>query len=321
MKSSLRGALMVLLLSGLMVQFSGGLVLAKDGEVVAKVGTVPVTVYELQRAQQKLVPINSSFHSGISRERLAQLQEEALASLIERAYKVNFALAEKLVIDNKIVDEKLEGVRKKFKTKKEFKQALGDEEEKGLRASIQRELQAEAAEKQAVTDRVRISDADVRTYFDQNKATYLRPKQFKASHILIKVDPSSNKQEREALDKKVNDLAARAKAGEDFYNLAYYNSDDRSKYVGGDIGYFHEGQTVKEFEETILKMKPGEISDPVKTLYGFHIIKLVEVNPQRQLEFDEVSGKIRQSLETKQRDKLYAEWMERLKAQYPLERY
>lgn len=320
MRSSTYRVLAALLLAGVTTVASWLPAAAKDADVVAKVGTVPVTAYELQRAVQKLVPLNTSFHGGISRERIAEIQAEALATLIERAYKVNAAQADKLVVDEKALDAKLDGYRQKFKSKKEFKKALGDEGEKGFRESLKREMLAEAAEKRAIDERIKIGDAEIRAYYDQNKATYMRPKQFKASHILIKVDPASNKQEREAIDKKVADLAARAKAGEDFYNLAYYNSEDRSKYVGGDIGYFHEGQTVREFEAAIQKMKPGEVSEPVQTMYGYHIIKLTEVNPARQLEFEEVAAKIRQNLEKKQRDKLYAEWLERLKAQYPVQR-
>lgn len=149
----------------------------------------------------------------------------------------------------------------------------------------------------------------------------MRPKQFKASHILIKVDPSSNKDERLTLDNKAKDLAKRAKNGEDFYNLAYYNSDDRSKYVGGDLGFFHQGQTVKEFENALLKMKPGEISDPVRTMYGWHIIKLVEINEPKQLEFSDVKVKIREQMEKSSREKTYIDWMTKLKSTYPLKKF
>jgi parvulin-like peptidyl-prolyl isomerase len=230
-------------------------------------------------------------------------------------------LAEEISVDNVAVEKRLEAIRAKFKTKKDFEKALGREGLKEFRLSLYRDLLAGKAEELAVGSKIKVTDAQVRENYETNKAMYLRPRQFKASHILVKVDPSANREEREALLKKAEDLAARAKAGEDFYNLAYYNSDDRSRYVGGDLGYFHEGQTAKEFEDALKKMKSGEVSGLVKTMFGYHIIKLVEVNEPRQFEFDEVKDKIRQSLEKKQRETLYEEWMKGLKSKYQVQRF
>lgn len=304
--------------------FLGVLLLATiafaEEKPVATVGAVPVTVYELQREQQRLLPLSVSFHGGLSQEKLEEIQKTALDAALDRAYKVNYALANKLEIDKSLVEKEFDAIKKKYKTKKEYKEALGTEGEKAFKKSLQNRFLAEKAEKVAVDDQVQVADADVKKYYEDNKATYKRPRQFKASHILVKVDPASNKEEKEAMYKKAEALAARAKAGEDFYDLAYYNSDDRSKYVGGDLGYFHEGQTVKEFEDALLAMKPGESSSPIKTMFGYHIIKLVERNEPKQLEFDEVKDKIRANMEKKQREQLYQAWMDGLKKQYPVQR-
>ena len=139
----------------------------------------------------------------------------------------------------------------------------------------------------------------------------------------MRVDPASNKQEREALQKQAQQLAARAKAGEDFYNLAYYNSDksDKFRYVGGDLGSFHEGQISRDYQQVLDKLKPGEISEPFTTRMGYVILKLVEVNAPRQYEFDEVKDKIAADMKTKQREALYAAWMAGLKKKYQVTRF
>ena len=294
---------------------------AAEPKVVAQVGTVPVTIFDLGRAQQKLLPFNVQFHGGVSAETIGKIQAEAIATLIDQAYKVNYALDKKMTIDKKTIDEQVEQLKKKYKSEKEFKTALGDEGLKEFRKSIERTLLAQKAEEFAIQKNINVTDADVHAYYDTNKQMYKRPKQFKASHILVKIDPASNSEERAALEKKAKELAVKAKSGEDFYNLAYYNSDDRSKYVGGDLGYFHEGQTVPEFEDAIKKMKVGEISAPVKSMFGWHIIKLVELNEARQLEFDESKVKIREHLEKTAKDKLYNSWMAELKAKYPVKKF
>jgi parvulin-like peptidyl-prolyl isomerase len=144
--------------------------------------------------------------------------------------------------------------------------------------------------------------------------------QFKASHILIQVDPAASAEEIAKRKERADALLARAKAGEDFYNLAYYESDDRSRYVGGNLGYFHEGQTVAEFEDALKTLKSGEVSGLVRTRWGFHIIKLDERNEARQLEYREVREQILASLEKERHATLYREWMADLQKRYPVEK-
>ncbi len=288
--------------------------------ILAEVGGVPITAQELRREQQRLIPMQVAFHVGVSKEKLAQIEEQAFEKLIEQAFKVRNALDEELRVDGAVVEEKFNQLRARFKTEKELLAALGEEGVDGYKASLYRQLLAAEAEKVAVDQRVGVTDEQVRAYYDERRATYKRPRQFKASQILVKVDPASNKEEREVLLKKAQGLLAQARAGEDFYNLAYYNSDDRSKYVGGDLGYFHEGQTVREFEDALKQLKPGEISEPIRTMYGYHIVKLFENNDPRQLEFEEVRDKIRKTLESDVREKLYGEWMAALRERYPVKK-
>jgi parvulin-like peptidyl-prolyl isomerase len=287
-----------------------------ESKVVARVGSVPITIFDLGREQQKLLPLNANFHTAVPAETLEKIKTEALSTMLDQAYKVNYALDKNITIDQQIIDERVAILKKKYKTEKEFKAALGKESLEDFRTAIEHSLLAQKAEEIVIQKNINVTDADVRAYYETHKQMYKRPKRFKASHILIKINPSSNSDEHAVLEKKAKELAAMAKNNENFYNLAYYNSDDRSKYVGGDLGYFHEGQTVPEFEDAIKKMKVGETSEPVKSVYGWHIIKLVEFNEAKQLEFEESKVKIRAQLEKATRDKLYNNWMAELKAKY-----
>ncbi|ORJ62917.1 peptidylprolyl isomerase [Geothermobacter hydrogeniphilus] len=294
---------------------------AETPRIVAKVGSIPVTVYDLQRRINKIIPLQGSFHSGVSAEKMAKIKSQAYEELIERALKVQYALDEEISVPPGSLKEKMKPYRKRFKTDEELSRALGGETIDEFRAALYRGLLAAAAEKQAVTDKVSVSEERVKKYYQENKSRFMRPRQFHASHILVKVDPSSSKEERAKLKKKAEDLAARAKAGEDFFNLAYYNSDDRSKWVGGDLGLFHEGQSLPEFEAALKKMKPGEIVGPVKSLYGYHIIKLHKINPPTQLSYDDMAKTIRMKLEKEDRDQLYEKWISSLKKKYKVERF
>lgn len=291
---------------------------AEPAPPVAQVGSLKITVPELNRAVQKIMPLNVSFHGGVSKEKIAEIRKKALDGLVEQGLKIQYALANQLVVDNAKVEARFQKIRDRFKTEAEFQKALNGLDPAELKADFYRELLAAKAEEVAVNSKVKISEAAISDYYQQNKERFKRPRQYRASHILVKVDPASNKEERAALLKKAESLLARAKAGEDFYNLAYYNSDDRTRYVGGDLGVFHQGQTVKPFEQALEKMKPGDIAGPVKTMYGYHIIKLVSVDEARQLTFEEMHDKIKQMLEEKARTKLRSEWLKGLRDAYPV---
>lgn len=313
--------LAVLAVVSIPVYFSSAV--CAEEKAVVKVGDVPVTEYEVTREQQKLLPMNSTFHGGISPEKVSKARADALERLIERAYKICYAQASGITLDKGVLEERLEQIQKAYPSYKEFKKAAGKEGVDGVKASVQRELLAVKSEKLAVDDKVKVDDAEIKAYYEQNRSSFMRPRQFKASHIVIKVDPASNKEEREAQFKKAQDLAKRAQAGEDFYNLAYHNSDkgDKYRFVGGDLGYFHEGQISREYQAALDQMKPGSVSDPIRTRVGYNILKLVEVNEPRQFTFDEVKDKIGKNLRAKKREAIYNEWMAGLKVKFPVKRF
>ncbi len=307
--------LFLFIATSLIIFLGTGTALAEP-TIVAKIVATPVTVYELNREMQRIIPMNSSFHSGISEEKLAEVRAQSLESLIDQGYKVQYALQQKISISKSDLEKRLGKIRGKFKTEKALQKALGEENLKDFYASVSRILMAKKAEEMALGSKAILSEAEIRDFYEKNKRMYKRPKQYRVSAILIKVDPSRIATDKEPARLKALGLAEQAKAGEDFYNLAYYNSDDRTKMVGGDIGYFHTGQIAKEIEDAIVDLKPGEIAGPVETREGFNIIKLTELNPPKQLLFEEVKVKIRQRQEKKKYETLYAEWMIDLKKRY-----
>ncbi|MGB9081406.1 MAG: peptidylprolyl isomerase, partial [Desulfuromonadaceae bacterium] len=168
---------------------------------------------------------------------------------------------------------------------------------------------------------VTISPEKVKNHYTVNIARYSKPEEFRASQILIKVDPSLNTEEKKALKAKAEDILKRIKAGEKFEEIAINESDDASRVKGGDLGYFHSGQTVPEFEEAILKLKVGEVSDVIETLYGFHIIRLTEKRAARLIPFDEIQDRIKKDLVDAEKKRLLENWMGKLyknaKISYP----
>jgi len=150
---------------------------------------------------------------------------------------------------------------------------------------------AEAAAAQNVTD------DDVAAAYDRLKSTrYTNSEQRRASHILFKVDNAAPPDVVAKAEKKARDVLKRARAGEDFAALARTSSEDSSAPNGGDLGLFGRNQMVKEFEDAAFSLPVGGISDPVRTPFGFHIIKVTDSRPARVVPLEEARDALRQEL-------------------------
>lgn len=295
--------------------FAGSDGLAAETALIAKIGSVQVTEQDVQREIDKRIPMQVSFHGGMKGEKLEKIRAEAKDALIARAYKVQYALDNEIAVSGKAVDAEWATALAKNPQLAEVPAV----QQEALKKELYFDLLAKQAEDTVVNSKVAVSDDEVRKYYDNNRGHFLRAKLFKASHILVKVDPAENAEGKEAKRQKAEKLLERAKAGEDFYNLAYYESDDRSRYVGGSLGSFHANQAVPEFSEALQKMKPGDVAGPLKTLYGYHIVKLDDVQPEKQLSFDESAANIRERLTGEKRTKLYDSWMAGMRQKYPLQ--
>ena len=308
----------VSLLVCLSVVFFPMLLVASDGAapVVAKVGNIAITNNEVQREMQRIIPMQVSYHGGLKEEKLAEISQEALQTLIERAYKIQYAIAEEIAVDPQSLEKEWQAFRSKH-AEKLAKLSRAQVEE--YRADIYLSLLAKKAEDVAVDQNISVSEDEVTEYYQNNKKNYSQPKLYTASQVFVRVDPASRKEEVEERRQHAAKLLERVRAGEDFYNLAYYESDDRSKYVGGSLGSFHAGQTVEEFDNALNEMAKGDISGLVRTMYGFHIIKMDDVQEARQLNLEEASVIISSTLKKERRASLYEQWMKLNRDRFPLQ--
>ena len=144
-----------------------------------------------------------------------------------------------------------------------------------------------------VRQQVSISDAELDAFYKQNIAQYSTPEQVAASHILLKIE----EKDEAAVRKQAEEIAKRAKGGEDFAALAkQFSEDESNNTTGGSLGEFGRGTMVPEFETAAFAMKSGEVSDPVKTSFGYHIIKIEKSQPASTRPLTEVRSEIEDQL-------------------------
>jgi peptidyl-prolyl cis-trans isomerase D len=161
-----------------------------------------------------------------------------------------------------------------------------------------------------VADQVHITDEQLHARYERDKATYERPETRRASHILIAVnDPS---EDAGALS-KAQGLYAQIKAGADFAKLAKENSaDSGSAAKGGDLGWAGREVYVKEFGDKLFSMKEGEVSEPVKTEFGYHIIRLDGIRASEGRSFEDVRAELTAALRNEQTAALFGERQDQL---------
>ena len=143
---------------------------------------------------------------------------------------------------------------------------------------------------------VKITNEEIQDYYESNAEKFKTQKTVEARHILIKLDQSSNPETVEKKRKTALDILKLAREGIDFAELAKQYSEGPSKDGGGYLGEFKKNAMVKPFAEKAFQMKAGEISEPVRTQYGWHIIKVEKVNEETGVSFKDAEDKIRNKL-------------------------
>ncbi len=145
-----------------------------------------------------------------------------------------------------------------------------------------------------------VTDDEIQDYYEANPEEFKTEKTVQARHILIKVEKDSAPEVAEEKKQKASEILEMAKGGRDFAELAKeYSEDEGSKVRGGDVGEFDRKRMVKPFSDAAFSMKAGEISDLVKTQFGWHIIRVEKVNEESELSLDEAKEKITKKLTDK----------------------
>lgn len=152
-------------------------------------------------------------------------------------------------------------------------------------------------------------EATLRERFEQDQTRFTEQEQRLASHILVEVDEKADAATQQAAEREAAELAAKARAaGADFAALAGTSSDDTgSKATGGDLGWIGKGMMPAAFEAALFALQPGEVSAPVKTEFGWHVIQLREVKSGQQESFEDVRDSLAREQAEADRERAFNE--------------
>lgn len=269
---------------------------ASSEEVAAKVNGAPITTQELTRSFQAHVQIP---YAAVEDDPRAQaVLRQVLDNLIDRELLLQEAKTLQMTVPPQQIDAELQQLIERFPSKEAFDEVLTTQNVTvdAVKKDMEEQLLRRQLMKQEIFDKVRVNPKEYQTFYEKNKDKYREEEQVHARHILIKVAPDATQGDEDKLKKRADDALKRAKKGEDFANLAKEFSEDGSKDKGGDLGFFARGQMVEEFEAAAFATKPGQVSDLVRTQFGYHIIKVEEHKPAKTLSFEEAQDQVEEDV-------------------------
>ncbi len=228
--------------------------------------------------------------------------EQMVFALMQHGQNVNNEQGRKMVLEQ-LINKKLlvlDAQKNLYEYDPEFKKSL---------EIVKNDLLVNFAMKK-VMDKVAVSDAEAKEHYDKNKESFVAGEAVSASHILV----DSEEKALEILE-KIN------KKEISFEDAARAESSCPSKENGGNLGEFTHGQMVPEFDEACFSMDVGEVKGPVKTQFGYHLIKLNSKKEARPIEFDEIKDQIKDTLLQQKQQDAYTSKINQLKILYPVDMF
>jgi len=267
-------------------------------EVVATVNGKDITRAQLQDIFNAAVQSTGMKVADLSTAQQLGGYTQLLNDLIDRQLLLGAASKEE--VSNEDVEEEIKKFKSQFPDEAIFDAQM---KQAGMTPEkLQNDVREELKIRRWMESQIKapeVSDADAKSFYESNLKEFEQPETVKASHILFMVDadaPADVVKQKEEAAKKA---ATRAKAGEDFTALAKELSEEPgAKESGGDLGFFPKDRMVPEFANAAFAQKPNDISEPVKTQFGWHVIKVTDKKAAGTVPFDEVDDQITSYLKT-----------------------
>ncbi len=246
-------------------------------------GKAAVAKPETAKKQQ---PKNGKVVAEIGNEKITLDEVDQKLKEIPEQYQ-GMALTRKDLFLDSIINQKLlyaaaqkEGTGKDPKVQSQIEEAT---KEILIKAYLAKEIE----------DKAKVTDEDAKKYYADNKTKFKDPEKIKVFHVLLDNEADAK------------DVLAKLKAGGDFAALAKERSKCPSKEKGGELGLITKGQTVPEFEQAAFALQLNQLSEVVKTQFGYHIIKVTEKVPEKELSYDEVKDRLKQMLLSEKQKKRF----------------
>jgi len=234
--------------------------------------------------------------------RLKQVEYMALTRMIER--KLQMQLAKSKGVD--VTDEELTQAVRELQRQGE-KVDVGNPDDK---KSLKEQLTLMKVVDREVRSSVMVSETEMKRYYEQHRGRFSLPEEYRLSQILIR---PRNGEEPAQIQAKAEAVYVALKQGADFADLTLRHSDGAEATRGGNLGFVRQGELLPPIERAVAALQPGEISEPVTTTEGIHILRLDEKKPSQFRPFAEVKTEMQGVVFQQKSEDMYQLWMANLK--------
>lgn len=268
---------------------------------VAVVNGIAITDNELDREVSKLLP-RSYFHSTVNEEKLKNLKNKAMDSLIENTLLYNYAISEKIDVSDDKLEDVIESIEEAYGSEEKFKAGLKSSDFTMLtfKKAVKKELVLEKFKKEVIE--YSVTDKELKDYYEKNMFKFKEPEKIKVSMIYSRNEPTDSNGSAKAkykIEKALDEL----NKGENFAYVAQTYSDDMSRVMGGDMGFIHKGRLDMDLEKIAFNMESNTTSEIIRKDVGFYIIRVDEIREPNQLKFEDIKNKLSGELKAKEEKK------------------
>jgi peptidyl-prolyl cis-trans isomerase SurA len=286
--------------------------------IVALVNNEVITLSELEEMGKRLFEqVRQSSTPSEKERKLKNARQEVLNHMIESKLLEQEMRKRKIEVPDRDVDASIDDILKASKmTESDLKKALVREgmTYSAYRQKVKEELGKMRLVNREIKSKIVIEEEVLRKAYRENLEKYTDPLEVKIQQILFSLPQDAGKQEVSATEKEARSVWERARKGEDFAQLAKKYSRGPEAREGGVLGFFKRKELMPELEAVGFQLKPGEISDPVRSPAGFHILRVLERKGGEPRPFAEVQHKIREELTQAEAEKRFNEWMKDLRS-------
>ena len=282
-------------------------------KVAAKVNSEIITLSAIEERAELLRQKYVGAPISISEQ---DLLKDALNMIIEERLQIQEGKKYGFIVDEYAIDAAVEDIKKKNNLADGQLQEMLKREGRTLESyknHIRDQILVSKITQFEIGNRVKVSEKSIIKYYKKNQKEFWEEGKVRTRHILFISERGSSENQRRAKLRQAKKVLSEIRKGSDFSKLAIKYSEDVSASSGGDVGFVKRGKMVREFEEAVFSLKPGQISDIVETEYGYHIIKVDEVLPGKTLTLKDVKNRIHKILSMQKQKRVYDDWINELK--------
>ncbi len=281
------------------------------------VGGTKLTVGEVDQQIKAMMGANGGkMNPGQMESMMGRFRQRAAEQFVVRTLLTQEADRRTIKVTDKDLDEAIAMIKERLPKEMTLDDVLKREEMTmvQLRSNLVGEIRIKLLVETVVPTNMVVSDAEVASFYNEQKDSFVQPETVAARHILVKFDVADTNAAK-AAKVKIDGLRKQLIEGADFAKLAKENSDCPSKEKGGELGQFPRGQMVKAFEDAAFSLATNATSPVVETQFGYHLIQVTEHPMAKTNTLSEVKDKLAQNLKQKKQMELFEGFIAKLKGQ------